>query len=267
MNDARQTREGIRIHDPLDFRGMRAAGLVAARILDEVGPLVQPGASTGALDDFIRGRVEDMGATSATIGYRGYQHASCISVNHVVCHGIPGDKILAQGDILNIDVTVIVDGWYGDSSRMYVAGRPSVKARRLIQVTHDSLMKGIEAVRPGATFGDIGWAIQSYVEQNRMSVVRDFCGHGLGRSFHAPPNVLHFGRPGKGPVLEEGMFFTIEPMVNLGRPETKILADDWTAVTRDKSLSAQFEHSIGVTSDGCEIFTLSPQGLFFPDLG
>ena len=267
MNDARQTREGIRIHDPQDFAGMRAAGLIAARILDEVGPLVQPGATTGALDDFIRNRVTELGTTSATIGYRGYQHASCISVNHVVCHGIPGDKILAEGDILNIDVTVILDGWYGDSSRMYVAGKPSVKARRLIQVTHDSLMKGIEAVRPGATFGDIGWAIQSYVEQNRMSVVRDFCGHGLGRTFHAPPNVLHFGRPGKGPVLEEGMFFTIEPMVNLGRPETKILADDWTAVTRDKSLSAQFEHSIGVTATGAEIFTLSPKDLFFPDLG
>ncbi|GLK65488.1 MULTISPECIES: type I methionyl aminopeptidase [Paracoccus] len=267
MNDARQTREGIRIHDPQDFAGMHAAGRIAAQILDEAGPLVQPGATTGGLDDFIRNRVEELGATSATIGYRGYQHASCISVNHVVCHGIPGDKVLADGDILNIDVTVIVDGWYGDSSRMYVAGRPSVKARRLIQVTHDALMKGIEAVRPGATFGDIGWAIQSYVESNRMSVVRDFCGHGLGRTFHAPPNVLHFGRPGKGPVLEEGMFFTIEPMVNLGRPETKILADDWTAVTRDKSLSAQFEHSIGVTATGCEIFTLSPGGLFFPELG
>lgn len=267
MNDARQTREGIRIHDPQDFDGMRAAGRVAAQILDEVGPLVQPGVTTAALDDFIRGRVTELGTVSATIGYRGYQHASCISVNHVVCHGIPGEKILAEGDILNIDVTVILDGWYGDSSRMYVAGRPSVKARRLIQVTHDSLMKGIEAVRPGATFGDIGWAIQSYVEANRMSVVRDFCGHGLGRTFHAPPNVLHFGRPGKGPVLEEGMFFTIEPMVNLGRPETKILADDWTAVTRDKSLSAQFEHSIGVTATGAEIFTLSPAGLFYSDLG
>ncbi|MDS9466227.1 type I methionyl aminopeptidase [Paracoccus sp. MBLB3053] len=265
MNDARQTREGIRIHEPQDFEGMRAAGRLAAQILDEVGPLVQPGATTGALDDFIRNRVEELGCTSATIGYRGYQHASCISVNHVVCHGIPGEKLLSEGDILNIDVTVIQDGWFGDSSRMYVAGRPSVKSKRLIQVTHDSLMKGIEAVRPGATFGDIGHAIQSYVEANRMSVVRDFCGHGLGRVFHAPPNVLHFGRPGKGPVLEEGMFFTIEPMVNLGRPETKILADDWTAVTRDKSLSAQFEHSIGVTADGCEIFTLSPGGLFYPD--
>ena len=266
MNDARQTREGIRIHEPADFAGMHAAGRVAAQILDELGPLVQPGATTGAIDDYIRNRVVELGTVSATIGYRGYQHASCISVNHVVCHGIPGDKILSEGDILNIDVTVILNGWYGDSSRMYVAGKPSVKSRRLIQVTHDSLMMGIEAVRPGATFGDIGWAIQSYVEANRMSVVRDFCGHGLGRVFHAPPNVLHFGRPGKGPVLEEGMFFTIEPMVNLGRPETKVLADDWTAVTRDKSLSAQFEHSIGVTATGFEIFTLSPTGKFFPDL-
>ena len=264
MNEARVTREGIRIHGPEDFAGMHEAGRVAATILDEVGPLVVPGVTTGALDDFIRRRVEETGSTSATIGYRGYQHASCISVNHVVCHGIPGDKMLADGDILNIDVTVIVDGWYGDSSRMYVAGSPGVKARRLIEVTHDSLMKGIEAVRPGATFGDIGHAIQSYAESHRMSVVRDFCGHGLGRVFHAPPNVLHYGRPGKGPVLEEGMFFTIEPMINLGGPDTKVLADDWTAVTRDKSLSAQFEHAVGVTATGCEIFTLSPAGLFHP---
>ena len=266
MNDGSLTREGIRIHQSGDFAGMHKAGALAAQILDEVGALVQPGTTTGVIDDFIRNRVAETGATSATIGYRGYQHASCISVNHVVCHGIPGDKVLKDGDILNIDVTVIVDGWYGDSSRMYVAGTPSVKAKRLIQVTHDALMKGIEAVRPGATFGDIGWAIQEYAEGQRMSVVRDFCGHGLGRVFHAPPNVLHFGRPGKGPVIEEGMFFTIEPMINLGRPETKTLADDWTAVTRDKSLSAQFEHSIGVTAIGAEIFTLSPAGKFYPDL-
>ena len=262
MDESRITREGIRIHAREDFARMHKAGRVAAQILDEVGPLVEPGVSTGALDDFIRRRVGELQATSATIGYRGYQHASCISVNHVVCHGIPGEKLLQDGDILNIDVTVIVDGWYGDTSRMYVAGKAPIKAQRLIQVTHDALMKGIEAVRPGATFGDIGAAIQTYVEGKRMSVVRDFCGHGLGRTFHAPPNVLHFGRSGKGPVIEEGMFFTIEPMVNLGRPDTKVLADDWTAVTRDKSLSAQFEHSIGVTADGCEIFT--PSDLFFP---
>ncbi|MCF3973835.1 type I methionyl aminopeptidase [Paracoccus salsus] len=263
--ESRITKEGIRIHAGTDFAGMHKAGALAARILDEVGPMVAPGVATGVLDDFIRERIQQEGATSATIGYRGYQHASCISVNHVVCHGIPGEKVLQNGDILNIDVTVIVDGWYGDTSRMYVAGKPSIKAQRLIQVTHDSLMKGIEAVRPGATFGDIGAAIQTYAEAQRMSVVRDFCGHGLGRVFHAPPNVLHFGRAGKGPVLEEGMFFTIEPMINLGRPETKVLADDWTAVTRDKSLSAQFEHSIGVTADGCEIFTASDR--FFPEFG
>lgn len=263
MNDeSRITREGIRIHHPQDADGMDRAGALASQILDRVGDLVQPGVTTGALDDFIRAEVEAAGATSATIGYRGYQHASCISVNHVVCHGIPGDKQLQNGDILNIDVTVVVDGWYGDTSRMYVAGKPSIKAQRLIQVTHDCLMKGIDVVRPGATFGDIGAAIQTYAEAQRMSVVRDFCGHGLGRVFHAPPNVLHFGRSGKGPVLEEGMFFTIEPMINLGRAETKVLADDWTAVTRDKSLSAQFEHSIGVTADGAQIFTGSD--MFFP---
>ena len=264
MDQSHITKEGIRIHVPEDFAGMRKAGAVASQILDEVGPLVEPGISTAALDDFIRNRIEELGVVSATIGYRGYQHASCISVNHVVCHGIPGDKILQNGDILNIDVTVIVDGWYGDTSRMYVAGKPSIKAQRLIQVTYDSLRKAIDVVRPGATFGDIGAAIQTYAEGNRMSVVRDFCGHGLGRVFHAPPNVVHFGRPGKGPVLEEGMFFTIEPMINLGRPETKTLPDDWTAVTRDRSLSAQFEHSIGVTADGCEIFT--PSDKFFPEI-
>ncbi len=260
----RLTRDGIRIYEKDDFAGMRKAGELAARILDEVAPLVFVGQTTGEIDAFIERRVGEAKATSATIGYKGYKHASCISVNHVVCHGIPGDKKLKDGDILNIDVTVIVDGWFGDTSRMYVAGKLPRKAERLIQVTHDSLMKGIEAVKPGNTFGDIGHAIQSYVEGQRMSVVRDFCGHGLGRVFHAPPNVLHYGRPGTAAVLEEGMFFTIEPMVNVGRPETKVLADDWTAVTRDKSLSAQFEHSVGVTADGVEIFTLSPGGLFRP---
>jgi methionyl aminopeptidase len=267
MTEGRVTRDGIRIYEPGDFAGMHRAGALAAQILDEVAELVDVGQTTGAIDDYIRNRVNDAGATSATIGYKGYKHASCISVNHVVCHGIPGDKKLKDGDILNIDVTVIVDGWFGDTSRMYVAGKLSRKAERLIQVTHDSLMKGIEAVKPGNTFGDIGHAIQSFVEANRMSVVRDFCGHGLGRVFHAPPNVLHYGRAGTGAVLEEGMFFTIEPMVNLGRPETKVLADDWTAVTRDKSLSAQFEHSVGVTASGADIFTLSPAGKFHPTYG
>lgn len=263
-SQARITKDGIRIYEDADFAGMRAAGKITAQILDEVAELVAPGVTTGELDDFIHRRVEELGTTSATIGYRGYQHASCISVNHVVCHGIPGGKVLKSGDILNIDVTVILDGWYGDSSRMYVAGPPSRKAERLIQVTHDALMEGIDQVKPGNTFGDIGAAIQRFVEAQRMSVVRDFCGHGLGLVFHAPPNVLHYGRPGTGAVLEEGMFFTIEPMVNLGRPETKTLADEWTAVTRDKSLSAQFEHSIGVTATGYEIFTLSPKDKFHP---
>ncbi|WP_306111319.1 MULTISPECIES: type I methionyl aminopeptidase [Roseovarius] len=260
----RLTRDGIRIHERADFAGMHKAGALAAEILDQVADLVEVGQTTAVLDKFIEDKVTEAGAKSATIGYKGYQHASCISVNHVVCHGIPGDKKLKDGDILNIDVTVIVDGWYGDTSRMYVAGKRNRKIERLIQITHDSLLKGIEAVKPGNTFGDIGHAIQSFVEGQRMSVVRDFCGHGLGRVFHAPPNVLHYGRAGTGPTLEEGMFFTIEPMVNLGRPETKVLSDDWTAVTRDRSLSAQFEHSIGVTADGCEIFTLSPGNRFHP---
>ncbi|MCR9147461.1 MAG: type I methionyl aminopeptidase [Rhodobacteraceae bacterium] len=274
----RLTRDGIRIHETADFAGMRKAGQLAAEILDSLSDHVFAGQTTAEIDRIIETHVDEAGAKSATIGYKGYKHASCISVNHVVCHGIPGDKIrkwkndihrrdddaLRDGDILNIDVTVIVDGWYGDTSRMYVAGQPKPYAEKLIQVTHDSLFKGIAAVKPGNTFGDIGHAIQSFVEGQRMSVVRDFCGHGLGRVFHSPPNVLHYGRQGTGPVLEEGMFFTIEPMVNLGRPETKVLSDDWTAITRDKSLSAQFEHSIGVTADGCEIFTLSPAGRFHP---
>lgn len=280
----RHTKDGIRIYEKADFAGMKAAGQLAARILDDVAGLIFVGQTTGAIDEAITKMVGDAGATSATIGYKGYKHASCISVNHVVCHGIPGEPIpkcstetiskdlekrraddtLLDGDILNIDVTVILDGWYGDTSRMYGVGKLPRKAERLIDVTHEALMLGIRAVKPGHHFGDIAYAIQSFVESKRMSVVRDFCGHGLGRVFHAPPNVLHYGRPGTGAVLEEGMFFTIEPMVNLGRPETKTLADDWTAVTRDKSLSAQFEHSIGVTANGAEIFTLSPGGLFHP---
>ncbi|MEJ6396778.1 type I methionyl aminopeptidase [Yoonia sp. 208BN28-4] len=263
-NQGRLTKDGIRIYEPADFDGMRKAGQLAAQILDEIAVDVFPGQTTGVIDQKITDAVNAAGATSATIGYKGYQHASCISVNHVVCHGIPGDKVLKDGDILNIDVTVIVDGWFGDTSRMYVAGKPNRKAERLMQVTHDALMKGIEAAKPGNTFGDIGHAIQTYAESNRMSVVRDFCGHGLGRVFHAAPNVLHYGRAGSGAMLEEGMFFTIEPMINLGRPETKVLADDWTAVTRDKSLSAQFEHSIGIGPDGADIFTLSPGGMFHP---
>ncbi len=264
MLRADRTPEGIKLHTPEDFDGMRAAGRAAAEILDMIGAHVDVGVTTGALDELILEHIKAHGLTSATIGYRGYQHASCISVNHTVCHGIPGEKALKNGDILNIDVTVIVDGWYGDSSRMFVAGTPSRRAERLIDVTHEALMRGIDEVRPGNTFGDIGAAIQKYAESQRCSVVRDFCGHGLGRVFHDAPNVLHYGRAGAGAKLRPGMFFTIEPMINLGRPETKILSDGWTAVTRDKSLSAQFEHSVGVTEDGVEIFTLSPAGKFHP---
>ncbi|MGF1660204.1 MAG: type I methionyl aminopeptidase [Rubrimonas sp.] len=259
-----RTPDGIRLHPPADFDGMRAAGRLAAETLDMISAHVRPGVRTDELDLIIHDHMLAAGARPATLGYRGYTKSSCISINHVVCHGIPGEKALRDGDILNIDVTVILDGWYGDSSRMYVAGQPSRRAERLIDVTHEALMRGIEAVRPGASFGDIGHAIQTYVEAERCAVVRDFCGHGLGRVFHDAPNVLHYGRPGSGPTLRPGMFFTIEPMVNLGRPETKILSDGWTAVTRDRSLSAQFEHSVGVTETGVEIFTLSPTDRFHP---
>ena len=264
IHKGRTTKDGIRIHEVADFAGMHAAGRLAATILDEIAEHVTVGQTTAELDRIIEEKVNAAGAKSATIGYKGYQHASCISINHVVCHGIPSDKKLKDGDIVNIDVTVIVDGWFGDTSRMYVAGKLARKPERLLKVTHEALLKGIEMVKPGNTFGDIGHAIQTFVEGHRMSVVTDFCGHGIGRVFHAPPNVLHYGKAGTKSVLEPGMFFTIEPMVNLGRAETKTLADDWTAVTRDKSLSAQFEHSIGVTETGNEIFTLSPAGKFHP---
>ncbi|MCA8869630.1 MAG: type I methionyl aminopeptidase [Rhodobacteraceae bacterium] len=260
----RLNRDGIQIHTPDEFEGMRRAGALAARTLDMIAEHVVPGVTTERLDQLCHDFMLANDSVPATLGYKGYPKSSCISLNHVVCHGIPSEKRLKDGDILNIDVTCILDGWFGDSSRMFVAGRLNRKAERLIQVTHDALMLGIDQVRPGNTFGDIGAAIQRYVEAQRMSVVRDFCGHGLGRVFHSAPNVLHYGRFGAGPRLEEGMFFTIEPMVNLGKPDTKVLADDWTAVTKDKSLSAQFEHSIGVTADGCEIFTLSPAGKFHP---
>ena len=260
----RLNRDGIVIHDAPEFEGMRKAGRLAAEVLDMIAEHVAPGVTTEHLDTLAHQHMVENNARPATLGYRGYPKSSCISINHVVCHGIPGPKRLRDGDILNIDVTCILDGWYGDSSRMYVAGSPARRAERLIDVTHDALMIGIEQVKPGNTFGDIGAAIQAHVEQHNMSVVRDFCGHGLGRVFHSAPNVLHYGKWGTGSVLEPGMFFTIEPMVNLGRAETKVLSDNWTAVTRDRSLSAQFEHSVGVTEDGVEIFTLSPGGAFHP---
>lgn len=253
--------DGIPIHGPTEFEGMRRAGRLAAETLDYITGFVQPGVTTGELDRLSEAFIRDHGAVPAPLHYRGYPKATCISLNHVVCHGIPGDKRLTDSDILNIDITVILNGWFGDSSRMYFAGdRVSVKARRLVDVTYEAMMRGIAAVRPGATLGDIGHAIQSYAEGERFSVVRDFCGHGLGRVFHAPPSILHFGEPGAGTTLQPGMFFTIEPMINAGRYDVKILSDGWTAVTRDKSLSAQFEHSVAVTEDGVEIFTLSPAG-------
>ena len=250
----------IRLYGPDDFEGMRQAGRLAAATLDFIQPYVQPGVTTGELDRLCERFIRDHNAVPAPLGYRGYPKATCISVNHVVCHGIPGEKRLMNGDILNIDITVILDGWYGDTSRMYLCGDVGVKARKLVDVTYDALMIGVNMVKPGVTLGDIGHAIQTFAESHRFSVVRDFCGHGLGRSFHEPPSVLHFGVPGTGTVLKEGMIFTIEPMINTGRYDVKILGDGWTAVTKDKSLSAQFEHSIGVTSDGVEIFTLSPAG-------
>ncbi len=254
----------ITLHTPADFAPMRAAGRLAAETLDMITDHVKPGITTGALDVLCHEFILAHGAIPAPLNYRGYPKSVCISINHVVCHGIPGDRVLVSGDVLNIDVTVILDGWHGNSSRMYCAGPPSTKARNLIEATHEALMRGVAAVKPGATLGDIGHAIQSYVEPLRLGVVRDFCGHGIDRRFHAPPNILHYGKPGEGAVLKAGMFFTIEPMINAGRPEVKVLDDGWTAVTRDRSLSAQFEHMVGVTEDGVEIFTLSPAGLFKP---
>lgn len=255
-------------HDPLHgriplygetgFEGMRKAGRLAAQTLDYITPYVQEGVSTEKLNRLCHQFIVDHGAIPAPLNYKGFPKSVCISVNHVVCHGIPTEKkILVKGDILNIDVTVIVDGWYGDASRMFTIGKPSVKAQNLINVTYECLMRGIEQVKPGNTLGDIGYAIQSHAEAHKFSVVRDFCGHGLGRVFHAGPSVVHYGHPGTDLVLEEGMFFTIEPMINAGKHSVKILDDGWTAVTRDKSLSAQFEHSIGVTKTGYEIFTIA----------
>jgi methionyl aminopeptidase len=236
-------------------------------VLDFITPYVKAGISTGELDQLCHDFIISNAAVPAPLGYRGFPKSICTSINHVVCHGIPGDKRLGDGDILNIDITVILDGWHGDTSRMFTIGDVGVKARKLIDVTYDAMMRGIAVVKPGATTGDIGHAIQSYVEPLRFSVVRDFCGHGIGRVFHDQPSILHFGEPGKGMELREGMFFTVEPMINTGRFEVKILSDGWTAVTKDRSLSAQFEHTVGVTADGYEIFTISPKGLHRPPYG
>ena len=254
----------IKLPGPADFEGMRKAGRLTAEALDMLVDEVRPGVTTQRLDDLAFQFAMDHGAYPAPLDYRGYRKSICTSINHVVCHGIPDDKPMREGDVVNIDVTLIVDGWHGDSSRMYGVGEIPRRAERLIDVTYESLLRGIAATRPGAHTGDIGAAIQEYAEGERCSVVRDFCGHGLGRLFHDEPNILHYGRRGEGVELKPGMFFTIEPMINLGRPHVKILSDGWTAVTRDRSLSAQFEHTVGVTETGVEIFTLSPRGLDHP---
>ncbi len=255
----------IKIHGSKDFDGMRKAGLLAAKCLDFIQPFVMPGVTTEKLDQLCHNFISSNGGVSAPLNYRGFPKSICTSVNHVVCHGIPGNKTLQSGDIINIDVTPTLNGWHGDTSRMFYVGKPSKKARKLVETTFEAMWRGIREVRPGATLGDIGHAIQTYAEGQRFSVVRDFCGHGLGKVFHEAPNVMHYGRPGEGEVLREGMFFTIEPMINLGGLDVKILADGWTAVTKDKSLSAQFEHSLAVTKNGYEVFTLSPAESGLPD--
>jgi methionyl aminopeptidase len=254
----------IKLHGSEGFEGMRRAGRLAAEILDALVPQVVPGVTTGEIDAIVQRMTLDAAGVPATLGYRGYTKSCCTSINHVVCHGIPGDKVLKDGDIVNIDVTPILDGWHGDTSRMFLVGDVPIKAKKLVEVTYECLMLGLEQAKPGNKLGDISNAIQSHAEKHRYGVVRDFCGHGLGRLFHDSPEVIHAGRPGTGPELKPGMFFTVEPMINIGRPDVKLLDDGWTAVTRDRSLSAQFEHSIGITDTGCEIFTKSPKGLDKP---
>ena len=264
-SDVPMTRTGaIKLYGPEAFAGMHRAGRLAAETLDMLVPHMVPGTTTAEVDRLIYDFVTAHGAVPATLGYRGYGFSTCISINHVVCHGIPSEKTLKAGDIVNVDVTPLLDGWHGDSSRMYLIGDVPLKARRLVEVTYECLMLGIEQARPGNHMGDVANAIQRHAERHRYGVVRDFCGHGLGRLFHDAPEVVHVGKSGTGPELRPGMIFTIEPMVNIGRADVKLLDDGWTAVTRDRSLSAQFEHSVGITEDGCEIFTLSPRGWHQP---
>ncbi|MFG1477815.1 type I methionyl aminopeptidase [Xanthobacter sp. V4C-4] len=254
----------IKLYGPEGFAGMRKAGRLAAEILDAVAEMVGPGVTTSAIDALVYEHAVANGAYPATLMYRGYRYSVCTSINHVVCHGMPNSRPLREGDIVNVDVTVVLDGWYGDSSRMFAIGEIPRRAERLLEVTYESMMRGIAAIKPGGHVGDIGAAIQEFVEPQHMSVVRDFCGHGVGRVFHDEPNIVHVGRRGEGPELVPGMIFTVEPMINLGRPHVKVLSDGWTAVTRDRSLSAQFEHAVGVTETGVEIFTLSPKGYHKP---
>ena len=246
---------------------MMKAGQLAAETLDMIVPHMVPGVTTAEIDRLIYDFIVAGGGVPATLGYRGYTHSVCISINHVVCHGIPSEKTLKSGDIVNVDVTPLLDGWHGDTSRMYLIGDVPIKARRLVEVTYECLMIGIEHAKPGNRMGDVANAIQRHAEKHRYGVVRDFCGHGVGRLFHDAPEVVHVGKPGTGPELRPGMIFTIEPMINIGRPDVKLLDDGWTAVTRDRSLSAQFEHSIGITETGCDIFTLSPKGYTQPPYG
>jgi methionyl aminopeptidase len=255
------------IHGEEGFARMRKAGRLAAEALDLMTDHVRAGVTTDQLDRLCFEFACDHGAYPATLLYRGYPKVICTSINHVVCHGIPNEKPLREGDIVNIDVSLILDGWHGDSSRMYYVGEVPRRAARLCEITYEALMRGIAAVKPGATTNAIGAAIQSYAEAERCSVVRDFCGHGIGTSFHEAPTILHYVEPNYDVPLKPGMIFTIEPMINLGRPQVKVLSDGWTAVTRDRSLSAQFEHSVGVTETGVEIFTLSPRGLHYPPYG
>ncbi|WP_312487172.1 type I methionyl aminopeptidase [Sphingomonas sp.] len=263
--DAPQGRDGaIKLWGREAFEGMHKAGRLAAETLDMLVPHMVPGVTTAEINRLVHEFIVARDGVPATLGYRGYAHSTCVSINHVVCHGIPSDKALKSGDIVNVDVTPIVDGWHGDTSRMYLIGDVPLKARKLVEVTYECLMLGIEQARPGNHMGDVANAIQRHAEKHRYGVVRDFCGHGLGLLFHDAPEVVHAGRPGTGPELKPGMIFTIEPMINIGRPDVKLLDDGWTAVTRDRSLSAQFEHSIGITEEGCEIFTLSPAGYTQP---
>jgi methionyl aminopeptidase len=257
----------IKLHGPAAFEGMMKAGQLAAETLDMIVPHMVPGVTTAEIDRLIYDFIVAGGGVPATLGYRGYTHSVCISINHVVCHGIPSEKTLKSGDIVNVDVTPILDGWHGDTSRMYLIGDVPLKAKRLVEVTYECLMLGLEQARPGNHLGDISHVIQRHAEKHRYGVVRDFCGHGVGRLFHDAPEVVHVGRPGTGPELRPGMIFTVEPMINIGRPDVKLLDDGWTAVTRDRSLSAQFEHSIGITETGCDIFTLSPKGYTQPPYG
>jgi len=246
------------------FEATRAAGIIAAAALDEVAKLIKPGISTNDIDNLCYEFINDNGAYSAPLFYRGFPKTCCTSANHVICHGIPKNKVLNEGDIVNVDVTAFKNGWHGDTSRMFYVGEVSVKAKRLTEITYNSMMKAINILSKEITLGDIGSTIQSYVEQEGFSVVRDFCGHGIGKVFHKEPNILHYGKKGTGPKLKPGMIFTIEPMINEGDYETKMLNDGWTAVTKDKKLSAQFEHTVGITNTGYEIFTLSKKGLNQP---